>query len=100
MSEILVEKEKKRPSYATDSYDALAPEKEAKVKSFVKEWTKKLLERRKSGRTPSSTHKKGVSSSAPRTTSAESPEPNGDSNGVNAAHAGEAAASDSVLPRS
>ncbi|KWU43791.1 hypothetical protein RHOSPDRAFT_9432, partial [Rhodotorula sp. JG-1b] len=64
VSEILVEKEKKRPSYATDSYDALAPEKEAKVKSFVKEWTKKLLERRKSGRPPSSAPKKS-SSSAP-----------------------------------
>ncbi|GAA5862063.1 hypothetical protein JCM3774_006157 [Rhodotorula dairenensis] len=86
VSEILVEKEKKRPSYATDSYDALAPEKEAKVKSFVKEWTKKLLERRKSGRTPSSAHKKGTNSSAPGTTSAESPVPGGGSNGAGEAH--------------
>ncbi|BGP58042.1 hypothetical protein JCM8202_001719 [Rhodotorula sphaerocarpa] len=54
VSEILVEKEKKRPSYATDAYDSLAPEKEAKVKSFVKDWVKKLLERRKSGRPSSS----------------------------------------------
>ncbi|GAA5990320.1 hypothetical protein JCM10908_007315 [Rhodotorula pacifica] len=79
VSEILVEKEKKRPSYATDSYDSLAPEKEAKVKSFVKDWTKKLLERRKSGR-PSS-HKKS-SSSAPNAMEVESPAGNGAKNGA------------------
>ncbi|GAA5869520.1 hypothetical protein JCM8547_001513 [Rhodosporidiobolus lusitaniae] len=49
VSQILVDKEKKRPSYATDSYDSLSTEKEAKVKSFVKDWTKKLLERKKLG---------------------------------------------------
>lgn len=82
MSEILVEKEKKRPSYATDSYDTLAPEKEAKVKSFVKEWTKKLLERRKSGRPPSSAQKKSSSSAPTAASSAESPAPNGGADGT------------------
>ncbi|GAA6020404.1 hypothetical protein JCM10207_002096 [Rhodosporidiobolus poonsookiae] len=48
LSEILCEKEKKRPTYATDSYDAFTPEKEAKVKAFVKDWVKKLLDRKKS----------------------------------------------------
>lgn len=82
VSEILVEKEKKRPSYATDSYDTLAPEKEAKVKSFVKEWTKKLLERRKSGRPPSSAQKKSSSSAPTAASSAESPAPNGGADGT------------------
>ncbi|GEM11406.1 histone-lysine N-methyltransferase SETD2 [Rhodotorula toruloides] len=48
VTEILIEKEKKRPSYESESYDSIAPEKEAKVKSFVKDWVKKLVERRKS----------------------------------------------------
>ncbi|TNY24055.1 histone-lysine N-methyltransferase, H3 lysine-36 specific [Rhodotorula diobovata] len=67
VSELLVEKEKKRPSYATDSYDSLAPEKEAKVRSFVKDWVKKLLERKKGGASTSSsssTAKRPSSSSA------------------------------------
>ncbi|BGP11176.1 Histone-lysine N-methyltransferase, H3 lysine-36 specific [Rhodotorula toruloides] len=56
VTEILIEKEKKRPSYESEAYDSLAPEKESKVKSFVKDWVKKLLERRKSSsaRPPSS----------------------------------------------
>ncbi|BGP03258.1 Histone-lysine N-methyltransferase, H3 lysine-36 specific [Rhodotorula toruloides] len=56
VTEILIEKEKKRPSYESEAYDSLAPEKESKVNSFVKEWVKKLLERRKSSsaRPPSS----------------------------------------------
>uniref|UniRef100_A0A0K3CL85 [histone H3]-lysine(36) N-trimethyltransferase n=1 Tax=Rhodotorula toruloides TaxID=5286 RepID=A0A0K3CL85_RHOTO len=55
VTEILIEKEKKRPSYESEAYDSLAPEKESKVKSFVKEfkeWVKKLLERRKSSSAP------------------------------------------------
>ncbi|POY71556.1 putative Histone-lysine N-methyltransferase [Rhodotorula taiwanensis] len=68
VSEILVEKEKKRPSYATDAYDSLAPEKEAKVRSFVKDWTKKLLERKKTGRSSSSsTPRKKPSSTSAKT---------------------------------
>ncbi|BGP51383.1 histone methyltransferase set2 [Rhodotorula kratochvilovae] len=73
VSELLVEKEKKRPSYATDAYDALAPEKEAKVKAFVKEWVKKLIERKKDRPSSSSasaqasvSRRQGSSSSTPR----------------------------------
>ncbi|GAA6055843.1 hypothetical protein JCM3770_004787 [Rhodotorula araucariae] len=73
VSEILVEKEKKRPSYATDTYDALAPEKEAKVKSFVKDWVKKLLERRKSSASSSANRARRPSagSATPRPAAAE-----------------------------
>ncbi|GJN93765.1 hypothetical protein Rhopal_006822-T1 [Rhodotorula paludigena] len=68
VSELLCEKEKKRPSYATDTYDSLGPEKEAKVKSFVKDWTKKLLERKKAsaGSSSSSARRQSSSSSTPR----------------------------------
>ncbi|GAA5888479.1 hypothetical protein JCM6882_008636 [Rhodosporidiobolus microsporus] len=61
VSQILCDKEKKRPSFATDAYDALTPDKEAKVKAFVKDWTKKLLER-KGGKPRASTG--GASSSS------------------------------------
>ncbi|KAK4048419.1 histone methyltransferase set2 [Microbotryomycetes sp. JL201] len=53
---LLVDKERKHPLYATDSYESLSAEKAAKVKSFTKEWTKKLIERKRahtgSGSTP------------------------------------------------
>ncbi|GAA6060898.1 hypothetical protein JCM10212_000181 [Sporobolomyces blumeae] len=63
VTQLLLDKEKKRPTYDTDVYETLAPEKEAKVKSFVKDWVKKLLERKKGGRSSLS------SSSTPRTSS-------------------------------
>ena len=49
---IMVEKEKKSSGFAKETYDALAPEKEAKVKKYVKEFILKLLARK--GITPSS----------------------------------------------
>ncbi|KPV72063.1 uncharacterized protein RHOBADRAFT_30392 [Rhodotorula graminis WP1] len=64
VSELLVEKEKKRPSYATDSYESLAPEKEAKVRSFVKDWVKKLLERKKATSSSAAAARRPSSSSA------------------------------------
>ncbi|GAA5985084.1 hypothetical protein JCM5350_000836 [Sporobolomyces pararoseus] len=47
VTQILLDKEKKRPTFESDSYESLSSEKEAKVKSFVKDWVKKLLERKK-----------------------------------------------------
>ena len=70
VSELLVEKEKKRPTYANDSYDSLAPEKEAKVRSFVKDWVKKLIERKKASGASSSS-----SARRPSTSSASTPRP-------------------------
>ncbi|GAA5985214.1 hypothetical protein JCM11641_003634 [Rhodosporidiobolus odoratus] len=58
VSQILCNKEKKRPSFATDAYDSLTPDKEAKLKAFVKDWVKKLLERKKKGGSASSTPKR------------------------------------------
>ncbi|GAA5888897.1 hypothetical protein JCM5296_005036 [Sporobolomyces johnsonii] len=49
VTQILCDKEKKRPTYTSDSYDSLSSEKEAKVKSFVKDWVKKLLDRKSKG---------------------------------------------------
>ncbi|GAA5891496.1 hypothetical protein JCM8208_007302 [Rhodotorula glutinis] len=72
VSELLVEKEKKRPSYATDSYESLAPEKEAKVRSFVKDWVKKLLERKKANGASTSS---SSSARRPSTSSASTPRP-------------------------
>ncbi|GAA5839208.1 hypothetical protein JCM9279_002627 [Rhodotorula babjevae] len=69
VSELLVEKEKKRPTYVTDSYESLAPEKEAKVRSFVKDWVKKLLERKKANGSSSSSARR------PSTSSASTPRP-------------------------
>ncbi|GAA5930868.1 uncharacterized protein JCM15063_002482 [Sporobolomyces koalae] len=54
VTELLLDKEKKRPTYDTDVYETLSSEKESKVKSFVKDWVKKLLERKKNGRSSSS----------------------------------------------
>ncbi|KAH8917089.1 SET domain-containing protein [Atractiella rhizophila] len=48
VTEILCSKEKKSPHYTTETYIDLTPEKEAKVKAFVKDWTKKLLARHSS----------------------------------------------------
>ncbi|GAA5840308.1 hypothetical protein JCM11251_006691 [Rhodosporidiobolus azoricus] len=64
VSQILCDKEKKRPSYATDSYDSLTPDKEAKLKSFVKDWVKKLLERKNKPRSSSGGGGSGSGSSA------------------------------------
>ncbi|GAA6007438.1 hypothetical protein JCM11491_004163 [Sporobolomyces phaffii] len=64
VTQILLDKEKKRPTYETDVYEALSTEKEAKVKSFVKDWVKKLLQRKKGGRSSSAS-----TSSTPRPSS-------------------------------
>ncbi|CEQ42676.1 SPOSA6832_04507, partial [Sporobolomyces salmonicolor] len=61
VTQILCDKEKKRPTYTSDSYDSLSSVKEAKVKSFVKDWVKKLLERKSKGGRASTS-----SSSTPR----------------------------------
>ncbi|KAK4052314.1 histone methyltransferase set2 [Microbotryomycetes sp. JL221] len=58
---LLIEKERKHPFYATDPYNALSAEKAAKVKSFTKEWTKKLIDRRRTTTNDAST---SVSTSA------------------------------------
>ncbi|GAA6037687.1 hypothetical protein JCM8097_002285 [Rhodosporidiobolus ruineniae] len=62
---ILCEKEKKRPTYATDNYDSLTPDKEAKIKSYVKDWVKKLLERKKGGGGGGSGSSRGSNASTP-----------------------------------
>ncbi|GAA5971312.1 hypothetical protein JCM21900_004498 [Sporobolomyces salmonicolor] len=61
VTQILCDKEKKRPTYTSDSYDSLSSVKEAKVKSFVKDWVKKLLDRKSKGGRASTS-----SSSTPR----------------------------------
>lgn len=65
VTDILCQKEKKSSSYSSDPYDKLSPEKEAKVKTFVKDYTAKLLAR-KGLATPSSSssHSRRPSSAA------------------------------------
>lgn len=45
VTQILCDKEKKHPAYATERYEALSTDKTSKVKSFTKDWVKKLLDR-------------------------------------------------------
>jgi hypothetical protein len=55
---LLCEKEKKHPNYATEIYEKLSTEKASKVKSFAKDWVKKLIDHsRKSSSHPSSSSK-------------------------------------------
>ncbi|KAK4700276.1 hypothetical protein P7C70_g5976, partial [Phenoliferia sp. Uapishka_3] len=65
LTTILCDKEKKHPNYHDEPYDRLSPEKAAKVKSFTKDWVKKLIQRRPS-HSKSST---SASASAPATPS-------------------------------
>ncbi|KAG0146074.1 hypothetical protein CROQUDRAFT_44884 [Cronartium quercuum f. sp. fusiforme G11] len=46
LTDILCQKESKSSNYQIDNYDKLTPEKEVKIKSFVKDWVAKLLARK------------------------------------------------------
>ena len=69
---IMVEKEKKSSGFATETYEALSSEKEAKVKKYVKDFILKLLARK--GITPSSSSSSSSKHSKSRSKSSHSGE--------------------------
>lgn len=93
---IMVEKEKKSSGFATETYESLSPEKEAKVKKYVKEFILKLLARK--GITPSSSS--STSSSKHKHKSSSSREqPSQYRNGSSSAHpSGQAPAASMATP--
>ncbi|GAA5939287.1 hypothetical protein JCM10213_008621 [Rhodosporidiobolus nylandii] len=78
VSQLLCDKEKKRPSFATDAYESLTPDKEAKVKAFVKDWVKKLLDRKKGGGGGGTPARNGSNDSTPKRRESASATPAGD----------------------
>lgn len=68
----MCDKEKKSSRFATETYEAFSPEKASKVKAFVKEWLKKLIDRSRkmSGSSSSSASRQSrVGSSSSHTSS-------------------------------
>merc|ERR1711939_327576 len=77
---IMCEKEKRSSHYATDNYDSLSPERERKLRNFVKEFIQKLLARKgikvssssSSSSTPAklaASHQQATGSATPQSTS-------------------------------
>ncbi|EGG05344.1 uncharacterized protein MELLADRAFT_78094 [Melampsora larici-populina 98AG31] len=65
LTNILCQKEAKSSNYMVDDYDKLTPGKEAKIISFVKDWTAKLLARKGLATSTSSSSRNSHETSAP-----------------------------------
>lgn len=83
VTQTLIDKEKKKPNFDSESYDKLSSEKTSKIKMFVKEWIVKLVDRKgaqllgrkgsKHSTTPSASATPTASTSAPSPSTASTP---------------------------